>query len=98
MKNALLGLVGVIAVLLVASIVYVSQLPGHVHIERSKVVNAAPQDVWPYLADLKKFTTWSPWEGKDPNQKVAFSDPSAGPGAWYTWEGNKDVGKGKMQI
>ena len=98
MRNALLGLVGVVLVMLIAFVVYVAGQPGHVHVERSKVVNATPQDIWPYLSDLRKFTTWSPWEGIDPNQKVEYSEPSSGVGAWYTWAGNKDVGKGKMQI
>jgi hypothetical protein len=98
MKNAILGLVGVVAVLVVASVVYVIQLPSHVHVERSKVVNATPADLWPYLSDLKRFQEWSPWAGIDPDQKVDYSEPSSGVGAWYTWAGNQDVGSGKMQI
>ncbi len=98
MKNAVLGLGGVVVVLLVVSLAYVYQQPSHVHVERSKVLNASPADVWPYLSDLKKFREWSPWEGIDPTQKVEFSEPSSGVGAWYTWAGNKEVGKGKMQI
>ena len=98
MRNALLGLLAIVAIMVVVLLVYVSGQPGHVHVERSKVVNATPQDIWPYLSDLKKFTAWSPWEGMDPNQKVAFSESSTGVGAWYTWAGNKEVGKGKMQI
>jgi hypothetical protein len=98
MRNALLGLVGVVVVMLVAFVVYVAGQPSHVHVERSKVVNATPQDIWPYLSDLRKFTAWSPWEGIDPTQKVEYSEPSSGVGAWYTWAGNAEVGKGKMQI
>jgi hypothetical protein len=98
MRNAVLGLVGVVLVMLVVFVVYVAGQPSHVHVERSKVVNATPQDLWPYLNDLKKFTAWSPWDGIDPDQKVEFSEPSSGVGAWYTWAGNKEVGKGKMQI
>ena len=98
MRNALLGLVGVVLVMLIAFVVFVAGQPNHVHVERSKVVNATPQDIWPYLSDLKKFTAWSPWEGMDPNQKTEFSEPSTGVGAWYTWAGNDQVGKGKMQI
>ena len=97
MRNALLGMVGVVLVMLIAFVVYVAGQPGHVHVERSKVVNATTQDVWPYITDYKKFPEWSPWQGIDPNQKVEVSEPSSGVGAWYTWAGNKDVGKGKMQ-
>jgi carbon monoxide dehydrogenase subunit G len=98
MRNALLGLLAIVAIMLVVFFAYVAGQPGHVHVERSKVVAATPQDVWPYLSDLKMFTEWSPWTGIDPAQKVEFSDPSSGAGAWYTWAGNKEVGKGKMQI
>jgi hypothetical protein len=98
MKNAVLGLLGVVGVLVLVSVVYVVQLPSHVHVERSKVVNANAADLWPYLSDLKRFQDWSPWAGIDPNQKVEFSEPSSGVGAWYTWAGNQDVGSGKMQI
>jgi hypothetical protein len=98
MRNALLGLLAIVAIMLVVFFAYVAGQPGHVHVERSKVVAATPQDVWPYLSDLKMFTEWSPWTGIDPTQKVEFSDPSSGVGAWYTWAGNKEVGKGRMQI
>ena len=97
MRNALLGLVGVVVIMLVVFLVYVSGQPGHLHVERSKVVNATTQDVWPYITDYKRFQEWSPWAGIDPNQKVDISEPSSGVGAWYTWAGNQDVGKGKMQ-
>jgi hypothetical protein len=97
MRNALLGLVGVVVIMLVVFLGYVAQQPAHVHVERSKVVNATTQDVWPYITDYKRFPEWSPWAGIDPAQKVEVSDPSSGVGAWYTWAGNKEVGKGRMQ-
>ena len=97
MRNALLGLVAIVVIMVVVLLVYVSGQPGHVHVERSKVVNATTQDVWPYITDYKRFQEWSPWAGIDPAQKVEISEPSSGVGAWYTWAGNKDVGKGKMQ-
>ncbi len=38
------------------------------------------------------------FRGLDPNQRTTYSDPSSGEGAWYEWEGNDDVGKGRMEI
>jgi hypothetical protein len=98
MKNAVLGLLGVVAVLLIVTIAYVFTIPSHVHVERSSVMNAKAVDIWPYVIDLKRFPEWSPWQNLDPSQTMEFSDPSSGVGAWYTWAGNKDVGKGKMTI
>ena len=35
---------------------------------------------------------------RDPNLKATYTGPAAGPGASYAWEGNKDVGKGRMTV
>lgn len=98
MKKVLLGVAGFAAVVVVGFVAAVSSQPSELRVERSKVVAAAPEDVWPYVSDLRKFTGWSPWEDRDPNQVAEFSDPSHGVGAWYTWAGNDDVGSGKMSI
>ncbi|WP_410963956.1 SRPBCC family protein, partial [Salmonella sp. SAL4448] len=47
---------------------------------------------------LKAFTTWSPYEKKDPAMKRSFGAVTAGKGASYAWEGNKEVGQGSMEI
>lgn len=70
--------------------------PDTLHIERTKVINAAPSDVYPLVADFRTWAKWSPWQELDPNQKTAFSENAVGKGAWTSWEGNADVGKGKM--
>ena len=41
---------------------------------------------------------WSPWEKKDPAMKRTFGAVTTGKGAVYTWEGNKNVGQGSMEI
>jgi hypothetical protein len=89
----LLGAVGVAGLAGV-----VASQPSHQRIERSTVVAATPQDVWPLTSDLRQFVTWSPWQDLDPDQQMAFSDPSSGVGAWYTWAGDENVGEGRMEI
>jgi hypothetical protein len=97
-KNVLLAAAGVGGLAVVALVGAIVMQPDVMHIERSRVVESAPKDLWPQVADLKAFVAWSPWSGLDPNQVVEFSDPAAGVGAWYTWKGNSDVGSGKMSI
>ncbi len=41
---------------------------------------------------------WSPWAKIDPNSKSTFEGPSAGKGAIFRWEGNRNVGAGSMLI
>lgn len=87
---------GGIAALLVLGFVAVSVQPDSQHIERSKIVHAAPSDVYAVVADFRQWNAWSPWAELDPAQKTTFSENPVGKGAWTTWEGNDQVGKGKM--
>jgi hypothetical protein len=50
------------------------------------------------INDFPQWSAWSPWEKLDPGMKREFSGPGAGPGASYSWSGNKDVGSGRMTI
>jgi hypothetical protein len=48
--------------------------------------------------DFHHWDRWSPWEKFDPAMKKTFEGPPAGPGAIYSWVGNKKVGEGRMTI
>ena len=92
------GLVAVGAVGVLGFVGYVASQPGEITLSRSIEVAASPDDVAPYATDMKLWNEWSPWADIDPNVKQTFSDPPSGKGAWYTWEGNDEVGKGKMTL
>ena len=98
MKKLILGVVLVLG-LLVGGVLGAAMLqPDAIHVERTVRVSATQADVFPHVNDLQKFTAWSPWSGIDPNQKVTFTDQTAGLGAKYSWEGNEMVGTGSMEI
>jgi hypothetical protein len=98
-KRVLLAVAVVVVLVNVGFAALAALQPDVLRIERTRVVaGAAPADVWPLVSDLRGFVRWSPWEELDPGMKKDFSDPSSGPGAWYAWQGNKDVGSGKMEI
>jgi len=65
---------------------------------RSTVVNADSAAVHALLNDFHHWSAWSPWEKKDPELKRTFTGPEQGTGAKYAWEGNKQVGTGRMEI
>lgn len=96
MKKVLLGLLAVVVVVVLGVVIAASMQPDVIHVERSTEVSAQPQDVYPLVDNYRNFVEWSPWTGRDPNQVTAFSDPPSGKDAWYTWDGNEDVGSGKM--
>ena len=72
--------------------------PNHFRLERSTVIAAPPETIRPLIADFRAWRDWSPWEGKDPAMKRTLSGAEAGVGAVYGWEGNGQVGTGRMEI
>lgn len=98
MRNTFLGLAAVAALSAIAITFQASQQPDVMHIERSVLIQASPQDVFPFANDYANRGDWDPWRERDPNQTITTSEQTAGVGAWMTWEGNDDVGKGKLAI
>ena len=72
--------------------------PDSFSVKRSIAIKAAPEKIAPLLTDFHQWASWSPWEKRDPNMKRIFSGAPSGKGAIYEWEGNSDVGKGRMEI
>jgi hypothetical protein len=94
LKKILLILVALIG----AFAVYVALQPSELHVERSATIAAPADVVFAQVNDLHKWDAWSPWAKIDPNAKVGFEGPAAGKDAAFTWEGNEQVGKGRMVI
>ncbi len=74
-------------------------LPAHVTVARSVVINAPEYAIYPYLNNLRRFSTWSPWAARDPNMKVTYSGPPEGVGSKLVWESDEpSVGTGSLEI
>lgn len=73
-------------------------LPKEDKIVVSKKIKCSPSHTYSMINDLKKWEKWNPWDEYDPNMKKVFGDVTTGKGAWYSWEGNSKVGKGKLSI
>jgi carbon monoxide dehydrogenase subunit G len=86
------------AVSIAAFLAYAATKPDSFRVERATSINAPPEKVFALINDLHAWEAWSPWEKKDPAMKRTFSGPASGKGAAYAWEGNSNVGKGRMQI
>ncbi|HEX5659678.1 MAG TPA: SRPBCC family protein [Polyangiales bacterium] len=91
--------IGIGVSLAVATIVVrVSRQPAAFRIERSTLISAKPQDVFPLVNDFHNWPGWSPWAKLDPKMVVTYDGPASGVGASYAWIGNKKVGSGRMTI
>jgi uncharacterized protein YndB with AHSA1/START domain len=91
-------LVGLLAILVAALLIYAAIKPDAFRIERSGSINAPPERVFGLINDFHNWSAWSPWEKMDPGLKRTYSGAAGGKGAVYEWEGNKKVGKGRMEI
>lgn len=73
--------------------------PSEMTVTRDISINASTDVVKMQLADVRFFQEkWSPWSEKDPNMKVTYIGEIGKPGYGYEWEGNSDVGKGKIEF
>lgn len=92
------GLLGFIAMLVVALIGVAFVLPGSAHVERSITIDRPPSQIFAVLENLHRFNRWSPWFALDPSAVYTYSGPATGVGSKFTWSGNKDVQTGSMEI
>lgn len=95
----ILAIVGAVVVLAVAAIlIYAATKPDSFRVQRSATMNAPAEKIFPYIEGLKRWAEWSPYEGRDPQMKRTYSGADSGKGAVYEWDGNDQVGKGRMEI
>ena len=87
-----------VVVVIVALLGYAATRPDSFRVERKATIQAPPEKVFALINDFHQWPQWSPWEHLDPNMKRTMGGATAGPGATYAWEGNKDVGSGRMEI
>lgn len=88
----------VVFVALAVIVILAATKPDTFRVERSASIKAPPEKIFPLLNDFHRWGEWSPWEKRDPAMKRTHSGAQSGKGAVYEWDGNKDVGKGRMEI
>lgn len=94
LKKILIALV----VIVIVFVVVVAMRPADFRITRTATIAAPPEVVFAQVNDLHKWDSWSPWAKLDPNMKQTHEGAAAGVGAIYSWDGNNDVGAGRMTI
>jgi len=94
-----LAIIGVAVLVVIAAIlIYAATKPDSFRVQRTAAINAPPNEIFPYIDELRRWMAWSPYDPKDPGMKRAYSGAESGKGAVYEWDGNRNVGKGRMEI
>src|ERR1700730_13033979 len=94
--------IAIIAVILAIAIAIVLILaltkPNTFRVQRATRIKAPADKIFPLINDFHQWVTWSPYEKKDPAMKRTYSGADSGKGAVYAWDGNNNVGSGRMEI
>jgi hypothetical protein len=84
--------------LVVGVLIYASTKPDTFSVVRKLSIKASPEQIFAEVNDFNRWKTWSPWEKKDLAMQRTFSGAALGVGTVYEWNGNNDVGQGRMEI
>lgn len=98
MLRIVLVIAGVLLLAGVGILAYAAMQPDDFRIARSTTIKAPPEKIYPLMSDFRRGMEWSPYEKKDPNMKRTFSGAANGKGAIYEFDGNSEVGTGRIEI
>jgi hypothetical protein len=102
MEPTMLEVVAIVAVVLAIVIAVILILaatkPDVFRVQRVAAMQAQPEKIFSLINDFHQWGTWSPWEHRDPAMKRTFGGTESGKGAVYAWDGNKNVGAGRMEV
>src|SRR5258706_14948503 len=88
----------VLGIAIAAVLILAAAKPNTLLVQRAIRINAPADRIFPLINDFHQWVTWSPYENKDPAMKRTYSGANSGKGAVYAWDGNKNVGSGRMEI
>jgi uncharacterized protein YndB with AHSA1/START domain len=97
-KTIALIVVALLVVGIGGVLAYAATKPDTFRVQRTTTIQAPAERVFPLLEDFRTWGAWSPYEGRDPAMKRTYSGSTKGKGAVYAWEGDKNVGTGRMEI
>jgi uncharacterized protein YndB with AHSA1/START domain len=92
-RRIVLASLGVIGLLLAIGML----LPSGFRIQRSVEMAAAPDRVYPLIADPREWKRWSVWNRRDPAMAMEYSGAPRGSGARWAWKSASE-GNGEMEF
>src|SRR5690349_13585011 len=88
----------VLAIAIAAVLILAATKPDTLRVQRAIRIKAPADRIFPLINDFHQWRSWSPYEERDPALKRTYSGANSGQGAVYAWDGNKNVGSGRMEI
>ncbi|SFK68240.1 SRPBCC family protein [Lysobacter sp. cf310] len=91
-------ILSLLALAVVAVLIYAATRPSTLHIERSLLIHAPADTILSHVNDFHRWRDWSPYEKLEPDMRREIGGAASGRGATYAWEGKGKAGAGRMEI
>ena len=88
----------VLAIAIAAVLILAATKSDTLRVQRAISIKAPADRIFPLINDFHQWRSWSPYEDRDPALKRTYGGADSGKGAVYAWDGNKNVGSGRMEI
>lgn len=88
----------ILAIAIAAVLILAATKPNTLRVQRAISIKAPADRIFPLINDFHQWKTWSPYETKDPAMKRTYGGSDSGKGAVYAWDGDRNVGSGRMEI
>ena len=98
MLETIIAIAVLLAVAIAIVLILAARKPDSFSVRREAVIHAPQEKIFALVSDFRQWGGWSPWEHRDPAMKRNFSGAERGKGAVYAWDGNRNVGAGRMEI
>jgi uncharacterized protein YndB with AHSA1/START domain len=97
LKIAVIG-AAVVVIVVAAILIVAATRPNTFQIERSILINASPEKIFPLIDDFHNWSQWAPQDKEDPTTRRTYSGPVSGAGAEAEWTSSGSAGSGRMSI
>ena len=98
MFEVIVIIVVILATAAAAILIIAANKPKTLRVQRAIGIEAPAEKIFPLISDFHQWLKWSPYEQKDPAMKRTYGGADSGKGATYAWDGDKNVGSGRMEI
>lgn len=87
-----------IACLVIGVLGLAATKPDVFRLQRSIVIDAMPENIFPLINDLRAHESWNPFDRPDPDTRKTHAGATQGAGAVYAWNGKGPAGAGRLSI
>ncbi|MHB8272176.1 SRPBCC family protein [Bradyrhizobium sp.] len=98
MSEIIIAIAVILALAIAAVLILASRKPDTLRVQRTAAIHAPPEKIFALIGDFRAWRAWSPYEDRDPDLQRSYSGADSGRGAVYEWNGNRQVGSGRMEI